>query len=374
MKRLTIISHTEHYLNSDGIIVGLGSTVTEVNHLLDVFDEITHVAMLHSSLAPLNALPYKSDKIIFVPIPVVGGQTLTDKLSILGSIPKTIGIIRKCLKSSDYFQFRAPTGIGVYVIPYLILFTSRKGWFKYAGNWKQKHAPLAYRFQKRLLMHQHRKVTINGFWNDQPNHCLSFENPCLTLAELEEGTRVVLNKSFDLPINLCFVGRVEQAKGIELVFDVIEKLNDENQNKIDTIHLVGDGELIDIYKIRAEKSTVKFKFHGLLSREAVHQIYEISHAIILPSASEGFPKVITEAMNYGCLPIVSNVSSIGHYIKDGKNGFLIDQVNETGTLEVINRFLELSKDDYKVMINSGKRSMDIFTYDYYNERINSEIL
>ena len=69
MSTLTIISHTEHYLNSDGTIVGLGSTVTEINQLLDVFDEITHVAMLHDESPPSSSLPYVSDKISFVAIP-----------------------------------------------------------------------------------------------------------------------------------------------------------------------------------------------------------------------------------------------------------------------------------------------------------------
>ena len=64
--RLLVISHTEHYKQPDGSIVGLGSTVTEINHLLDLFDEIIHVAMLHKVHAPPSALPYVSNKITFI--------------------------------------------------------------------------------------------------------------------------------------------------------------------------------------------------------------------------------------------------------------------------------------------------------------------
>src|SRR5690606_41947831 len=66
---------------------------------------------------------------------------------------------------------------------------SQKGWIKYAGNWKQKDAPVAYRFQTWLLERQSRPVTINGRWPNQPKHCLSYENPCLTKQELDEGQR-----------------------------------------------------------------------------------------------------------------------------------------------------------------------------------------
>ncbi len=374
MKHLTIISHTEHYLNSDGMIVGLGSTITEINHLLQVFDKITHIAMLHASSAPPNALPYSSDRIKFVPITAVGGPTLADKVSILKNIPKIISLIRKHLRSSDYFQFRAPTGIGVFVIPYLILFTSKNGWFKYAGNWKQEHAPLAYRFQKWLLEHQSRTITINGFWDGQPQQCLSFENPCLTTIEMDEGIMSVEEKSFRCPFNFCFVGRLEPAKGVDLIIDAISELASDEQQKIGVIHIVGDGERMPFYKQKTESIPVKFIFHGFLPRQKVHEIYKNSQAILLPSSSEGFPKVIAEGMNYGCIPIVSNVSSIGHYITDGHNGFLLNHITSEGLKASLNRFLQLDRDSYEVMTASRNDFIQKFTYAYYNQRLLDIIL
>ena len=43
--KLAIISHTEHYKTKAGTIVGWSPTVNEVNHLLEIFDEIYHVAI-----------------------------------------------------------------------------------------------------------------------------------------------------------------------------------------------------------------------------------------------------------------------------------------------------------------------------------------
>ena len=73
MSKLTIISHTRHYRTPDGTIVGFGSTVTEINHLLDVFEDVTHVAVLHNIAPPPSALPYLSHKITFIALPPVGG-------------------------------------------------------------------------------------------------------------------------------------------------------------------------------------------------------------------------------------------------------------------------------------------------------------
>lgn len=372
--KLVIISHTEHYLTADGTIVGWGSTVTELNHLIDIFDKITHVAMLHSVVAPSSALPYLSDKIEFVALPAVGGSGILNKLEILSQLPKIIGIIRTHLKTADCFQFRAPTGMGVFVIPYLVLFSNKKGWFKYAGNWKQENAPFAYKLQKWFLERQSRFVTLNGFWEGQPKHCLSFENPCLTEAEVVDGQRITKEKRLNAPINICFVGRLEPAKGLDLLLEAIGSLNDREREKIGTIHLVGDGDRLSYYQTKAAALKVHFIFHGFLAREDVQTIYKDSHAIVLPSASEGFPKVIAEGMNYGCIPIVSNVSSIGQYIIHEENGYLLNDLTSLKLQRLIVQFLNLKEVEMLALRSGYADFVSSFTYAHYNNRLKREVL
>ncbi|MGS2726885.1 glycosyltransferase [Psychroserpens sp. BH13MA-6] len=375
MSKLTIISHTEHYLTDDGQIVGLGSTVTEINHLLDIFDEIIHVAMLHKVPAPPSALPYTSDRVKLLELPALGGTKAKDKFRLVLNAPKVLKTVRKALKHTDYFQFRAPTGIGVYVIPYLIFCCSKQGWFKYAGNWKQEKAPLAYRFQRWLLKTQKRPVTINGQWPDQPTHCLTFENPCLTLKEVAEGDSIRLQKRHNLSqMNMCFVGRLEIEKGIALMIESLLQLSPEEQSRINDIHIVGDGIFREACMTMVKNSTLNFIFHGHISREVVHDIYKKCHAIILPSASEGFPKVVSEAMNYGCLPIVSNISAMAHYIKDGENGFLFFPITKAELMVKIKKMLNLSDTQYANMISTQNLEQYKFTYSYYNKRINEELI
>ena len=369
-KRLTIISHTEHYKTSDGNIVGLGSTVTEINHLIEVFDEIVHVAMLHNCSPPPSALPYISNKITFVALPALGGQKISDKIAIVIKAFTVLKTVKTTINKTDYFQFRAPTGIGVFVIPYLILFSSKKGCFKYAGNWKQKNAPLAYSFQRWLLKQQKRKVTINGVWSNQPKHCITFENPCLTIEEVKQGQIIIKNKRIDNnAIQFCFVGRLEEQKGVDLLIEAFTKLTEAEKTNIKAIHIVGDGKSKQKYMKMVLNSGLPFIFHGFLSRHDVHNIYKDCHAIVLPSASEGFPKVIAEAMNYGCLPIVSNISSIGHYVQSGCNGFLLDTIAVDSLIISIRDVLNLKHLVFSQMIQNQNEKPNKFTYSYYNNRI-----
>ncbi len=373
--KLAIISHTEHYKTQDGTLVGWGPTVNEINHLLEVFDEIWHLAMLYDTVAPLSTMPYISDKIKFVPIPSSGGKKPIDKLNILWNAPKTISVVSKALKDVDYFQLRVPTGIGVYLIPYLTFFTKIKGWFKYAGNWNQKQPPLGYAIQRFMLKNQSRKVTINGQWKNQQEHCISFENPCLTKDDLIRGQAIAQAKTLKGRISFCFVGRLERDKGVERIIKAFGVLSQSEIAKVGNVHFVGNGKELNYFKSLAKGCGIDIIFHKFLSRKEVFEIYKKSHVFLLPStASEGFPKVIAEAMNFGCLPIVSDISSIGQYIRHNSNGFLLKSVTTSDLVMHIKNVLKLHNDSYIEMTANQTVETEKFTFSYYNKRVKQELL
>ena len=370
--KLCIISHTEHYENKNKELVSWGATVTEINYLTNIFDEIYHIAMYYEEEPPSSSLPYTSDKIKLVRIPVLGGKTFKDKLKIISNIPKVINIVNGVLKKVDYYQLRCPTGIGVFLIPYLNLFTRKQGWYKYAGNWNQQNPPLGYLIQRSLLKHQSKKVTINGKWHDQPDQCYTFENPTLLDSDLKEGMNCTKNKNYSGKISFCFVGRLERKKGVESILKAINSLKETS--RIGKVHFVGDGEELSYFKDLAKQNNVNVIFHGGLPREEVFHIYKMSHAFLLPStASEGFPKVIAEALCYGCLPIVSNVSAIGQYINN-TNGVLINEVTVENLTNELTKVLEFSQEDFEQRLFHNSDVVNKFTYSYYNSRIKNEIL
>ncbi|MDT0295727.1 glycosyltransferase [Mesonia ostreae] len=371
--KLAIISHTQHFRNKNGEIVGWGPTISEVNHLAKDFEKIYHVAFLHEMDAPPSSLPYLAANVEFVALPPSGGRTVKDKFTVVSNLPKTLKIIAEVLKKVDAFQFRAPVGMGIYIIPYLGRFSNKKGWFKYAGNWNQQNAPLGYALQRKLLKNQNRIVTINGAWPNQPKHCLTFANPCLTLPEREEGLQVMKAKNYQAKFTFCFVGRLEDEKGVQRILDAFSAIDCEKY--VEQIHFIGNGEKREKYEKQVRTTHLPASFHGFLNRDEVFKIYKKSSFLLLPStASEGFPKVIAEAMNYGCIPIVSNVSSIGQYI-NSQNGYSIDPPNAE-TLK--NTLLKIFKEDNQEIlkekaIQAYKVAHD-FTFENYRKRIQLEIL
>ena len=122
MRSLGIISHTPHYQKTNGEFVGLESTLREINHLTQIFDTIYHIAPLHDG-KPIKAnVSYISNKIIYQPIIPAGGKGFINKIGILIVLPINLYRIIKVIKKVDWIHFRAPTNLGVVILPLLVLY------------------------------------------------------------------------------------------------------------------------------------------------------------------------------------------------------------------------------------------------------------
>jgi len=369
--KLAIISHTPHY-KKDGVTTGWGPTVREINHLIDLFDEIYHIAPLHNEESPGSSLPYESDKIKFIPLKPYGGKKLSDKLSIITSAPNNLKIIKSILKRVDWVQFRAPTAMGIYVLPYLSFRSAPNRWVKYAGNWNMKNPPLSYSFQKWWLNNnfQKSKVTINGQWEGQKDHLLNFQNPCLDNEELLRAKKIAREKNFNDKLTFCFVGTLTKNKGVDVILDALKKI--KHPGDIEEVLIIGEGIEREKYELIAKEINLKITFKGLLKRDELENIYKVSHLIILPSESEGFPKVIAEASAYGCVPVVSDVSSIGQYYNN-MNGFLLKKINPDELAQKIDSALE-DRITLKKMSSHCVKVADLFTFEYYIKNLREKIL
>jgi len=372
---LAIISHTEHYFSSDGNVVGWGPTVREINHLAPHFNKIYHVACLHKGIPPQSSLGYTASNIEFVPIPPSGGDTFWGKMSVLRAMPDVIKTVNKIIRKVDYFQLRLPTGIGNYLLLWLLFCRPQaKFWVKYAGNWAQKSPPMGYAFQRWFLKKNFLdcKVTINGHWPDQAAHVLTFENPCLTDQERIEGKKGLHSKKYSGILDFVFVGQLNESKGVGKIIEAFRQVKDEP--RIGMLHFIGDGRDRDLYEKDAKEAGIRYKFYGFLPKEEVNDMLLASHVLLLPSESEGFPKVVAEGANYGCIPVVSSVSSIPQYVRNNHNGFVISSNDSGGLVTSLKRLISMPAAELEQI---AKRAYDLghsFTYEFYLTRITRDIL
>ena len=120
-------------------------------------------------------------------------------------------------------------------------------------------------------------------------------------------------KNYSNGLRICFVGKCVASKGIFEVLNSLNILADENMLANCTIAGLSDeNDLRSHLNRRANRLT---SIVGVLARTALNKIYADSHFILLPSRSEGFPKVLAEAAAFGCIPVVSNLPGINKIIQ-----------------------------------------------------------
>lgn len=316
--RIVVVSHTEHWRGDDGAIVGFGPTTRELDHLATLASELVHVAPLYSGAPAGMALRPTAPNVRYVPVPTAGGRGLRAKLDALAQVPRWWWTIDRELRTADVAHVRCPAGISM--IALLVLRTRRRPrdrWVKYAGNWHPDgRDALSYRIQRWWLGRglARAAVTVNGRWPDQPAWVHTFDNPTLTDDEIARGRAAAEAKPVGPPWRVVFSGRLERPKGADVAVDTVLELRRRGLDV--SLDLVGDGPLRSWVEAKAaEDTTGSIRLHGWLRRDQLEEFLAQGQVMLLPTtASEGFPKVLAEAMAFGCVPVTSPVSSIGQVL------------------------------------------------------------
>ena len=315
--RLLIISHTAHYRCGDQI-VGWGSTIQEIDQLSRLFARVNHIACLHPEPAPASSLPYTSGRVRLIPVQPTGGNRFRDKLGILWRFPNYARTILRELSWAEVVHVRCPANICLLAI--LLLSVRRRPelrWIKYAGEWQRdSKQPASYAFQRWWLKKGWTKswVTVNGEFPGQPAHIRPFFNPCLDDSELAQAGRLAAQKPPVNPIGIVFVGNLNPNKGVLRALEIVRLVRSSGVEV--KFEVVGDG----IERPALERKIAEFgmteavTLHGWLPRTALGVIYARNHLFLMTSQTEGWPKVLSEAMAYGVVPIASAISCIPDYL------------------------------------------------------------
>lgn len=341
--RLLIISHTPHYRTPDGV-VGWGPTIREIDALATIFKHVVHLAPMYDDQAPASALPYAALNITHVPVVPAGGDGVRSKLDILRAYPSYAVRMLREMRRCDVVHVRFPANISLLALLLLYLRRSpEKRWFKYAGNWfGRAEEPLAYRVQRLLLQpHLHGGiVTVNAMDSDRHQHIRVFRNPSFSIEEYNAAAQGALLKPAPPPVRILFCGRMEREKGVLILCRMAVEMHRKGVD----FHLdfIGEGRDREMCAslITAAGIERNVQFSGWMTPMQLTSFYKDVHFIVLPSASEGWPKVLSEAMAWGAVPIASNVSSIPRILDEFQCGSVIASFDHVDYAEAVLSYVQ----------------------------------
>jgi glycosyltransferase involved in cell wall biosynthesis len=173
--------------------------------------------------------------------------------------------------------------------------------------------------------------------------------------------------SYNSKLKFIFVGGLTPGKQPLLSVQVIHKLKEQGYQ----VHLdmYGDGvEREKLAKYIADNALEEnIKLHGNTAKEIVKAAYQQAHFLLFISKSEGWPKVVAEAMFWGCVPITSKVSCVPYMLDNGNRGAIVNSdINEIFT--VIADYLTHPK-KYLEQSQNAKQWSRTYTLEKFEEEI-----
>jgi glycosyltransferase involved in cell wall biosynthesis len=137
----------------------------------------------------------------------------------------------------------------------------------------------------------------------------------LSRDAIQHGSARSLNQPRSMKlITAC---RLEEKKGVETVIRCLPLLLEQFPDA--TLSIVGDGTLRPSLERTVQSLGLRDRvhFHGRVSQTAVMNLMRSSDVFCFPtSASEGFPKVVLEALSCGLPIVTTKVSVLPHLLKD----------------------------------------------------------
>ena len=162
----------------------------------------------------------------------------------------------------------------------------------------------------------------------------------------------VVDKEKGDKINILFLGRIHETKGVLDMIKVFDQLYREKSFKF---ILCGTGSLVE-YAVDSLSSLMKddFVYKGIVSGEDKHTAIYESDIFLLPSHFEGLPMSLLEVMAVGVVPVITNVGSVTDVVCDGENGIIIEKSNPENIYIKLKSLLENPEQMKGLSINARK--------------------
>ena len=289
-----------------GCLYAYGPYGREVEIWADLFPRVVIAAPLRHETPPDDCVALQRSNISVAPQLETGGDSLWAKVIQIVLLPLHVWKLCLAMRHADAIHVRCPGNLGVLGVLLAPLFSKRIV-AKYAGQWEsERPLPLGFRLQQVILKSfwwRDGVVTVYGEWPNQPKQIVPFFTSMMTSDQVRRSIKVAAGKSLGGPTQFLYSGRLAPLKGVDLLLSALRLTIDSGVAAELTI--LGDGpERSHLEELSRELGLQPYvTFVGAVPYDDVMFWYERAHILVLASSSEGWPKVIAEAMCHGVVCI-----------------------------------------------------------------------
>lgn len=328
MARLTVVSHKPCWpaAQSPTGYATDGGFPMQMAALSELFSETRLVVPCALPADRPGGSPLVGHQLAVVPLSVPTGRDFTRKLGLVKWLWQNAPVLWREVRAADAIHAPVPGDVGT--LGMLLAFVLRKPLYvRHCGNWARR-STLAERFWRWFMETMGGGLNVmlaTGGGNVTP----SASNPAVrwifstSLTEAELATYRKLRPAPAAQPRLVIICRQERGKGTELVLQSLQLLRDEFPAL--TLDVAGSGDALNEFKQQAAALGLaeRVRFHGQLDHTGVMNLLQSADLFCFPTRSEGFPKVVLEALACGLPVITTRVSVLPQLLGQGA-GVLLD--------------------------------------------------
>ncbi len=303
-----------------------------------------------------------------VPLSVVPGKGISRKLGMPFWLMKNVRIILSEIRQADAVHTPIPGDVGTIGMLFALILRKRL-FVRHCGNWLVQRT-IAERFWKWAMEYfaggRNIMLATGGAANPP-----SLRNPHVrwifsTSLRSEQVLKSVPRKPpRDGELRIIIACRQEERKGTDKVIASLPLILKRFPKT--SLDVVGGGALLDLLKEQVISLGLEERvcFHGQVGQARVADLLRASHIFCYPtSASEGFPKVVLEALSAGLPVITTKVSVLPQLMRSGC-GVLLD---DTTPAALVNAVKEVCLDGEKYCAMSARAIQTAQQYTLENWR------
>lgn len=181
-------------------------------------------------------------------------------------------------------------------------------------------------------------------------------------------------KDKEAPVVFAIIGVVMPLKAQDLFLEAVKHMREELKSKAEfwIIGFLGQDSYSNKIKEMVSNET-SAALLGEMTRREIQNAFEEIDVLVCPSVEDSLPIVVTEALMYGKVCIVSDSVGMADYITEGKNGFVFPKGNRKALSEKMEWMIENREQLWQIGQNARQTYEDHFTLECFGERL-EEIL
>jgi glycosyltransferase involved in cell wall biosynthesis len=253
---------------------------------------------------------------------------LSRKIYVLFWCFKNITFIKKEINNADAVHIPLMGDIGIIGF-ILCLIMKKKLFVRHCGNWYKNENLIEFMIKLLMTLTAGKNnvmfATGGGFSNPSKynkNIKWIFSTSLNSYQINKYNTARSLLKN--APLKIFVAGRQTKSKGTHHVIKAVSILKRKYDIKL---IIAGEGPDLKFFKTYSSQLNLGVKhvsFLGQIDHNQLHEVFKNSDIFCFPSvSSEGFPKVVVEAITHGLPSLVSPVSVLPYLFRNG-GGVILD--------------------------------------------------